>query len=133
MVGANAVTRRCIFGEDSSNFVLEYGRQFWNEYKDENKFLMLEFMDAHEGSGEVVKYLDAPLTEFLQNSIDWSNTTLILMSDHGWHMHSIFYLLELEIVQIEAMLPTLFILMPEDYLRGGKNNNDNFNNNNKNQ
>lgn len=95
LVGANAITRRCIFGKDSFEHVLEFGKQFWNAYREDKKFLMLEFMDAHEGSGEVVTYLDEPLTRFLENA-DLNDTTIILMSDHGWHMRSFFYMMHAE-------------------------------------
>lgn len=76
--------------------------------------MILEFMDSHEGSGEVVTYLDEPLTNLLE-TLDLNDTTVIFMSDHGWHMHSIFYLLHLEMVPIEAMLPALYIILPEQF------------------
>lgn len=40
----------------------------------------------HEGTGEVIKYLDQPLAKFLE-SIKDENTTIMLMSDHGFHMN----------------------------------------------
>ena len=51
----------------------------------------MEFMDQHEISGEVVTYLDDPLTKFLEEDIDLNDTIVIFVSDHGWHMKSIFY------------------------------------------
>ncbi len=30
LVGPSAITRRCIFGKDSFEHVLEFGRQFWH-------------------------------------------------------------------------------------------------------
>jgi predicted AlkP superfamily phosphohydrolase/phosphomutase len=80
--------------------VLEYGEKFWKAYENEKKFLYLEFMDGHEGTGEVVRYLDAPLVKMLEN-INLEDTTIIVFSDHGWHMHSIYYLLDIDVYSIE--------------------------------
>ena len=82
---------------------------------------MLEFMDQHEGSGEVITYLDEPLTNLLENMKLDDDTILIFMSDHGWHMHSIFFLLELEIVKTEANLPTLMFVMPFAFVNKTEN------------
>ena len=49
------------------------------------------------------------------------DTILIFMSDHGWHMHSIFFLLELEIVKTEANLPTLMFVMPFAFVNKTEN------------
>ena len=72
---------------------------------------MMEFMDMHEGTGEVLKYLDDPLVMTLQE-MNLDDTIVILVSDHGWHMKSIFHLLKLEITKVEINLPALFIMLP---------------------
>ena len=93
--GAHSIQRRCYYGKDTFEYVLEYGRQFWKTYENEKKFLSMEFIDAHEGTGEVVKYLDAALVQML-SEIDLEDTVLILTSDHGWHMQSVFFYADAE-------------------------------------
>jgi len=36
----------------------EYALQFWREYKNDQKFLWMYFMESHEVTGEVVKTVD---------------------------------------------------------------------------
>jgi hypothetical protein len=35
-------------------------------YPTERKVMMLDFIDFHEGTGEVINYLDGPLSSFLR-------------------------------------------------------------------
>ena len=65
--GGFAAIRRCLYGKDTFEYVLEYGKKFWETYKDNKKFLRLGFIDAHERTQEVVKYLDEPLYLFLND------------------------------------------------------------------
>jgi membrane-anchored protein YejM (alkaline phosphatase superfamily) len=95
--------------------VLEYGKQFLNEYKDNRKFLLLEFMDNHEGTGELINYLDSNVANFLEEghkSGVMNNTAVVVMSDHGLHMHGVYRILDFEIVKLEISLPMLFIKLP---------------------
>jgi len=75
----------------------------------------LEYQYGHEGTGEVIRYLDEPLAEFLEDmsmSGYLEDTAVIMMSDHGLHMHGMFYFLNLENVHTEVNLPGLFIHLP---------------------
>lgn len=47
--------------------------------------MMLDFIDFHEGTGEVINYLDKPLSNFLRE-IQSTDTTVMLYADHGFHM-----------------------------------------------
>ena len=73
------------------------------------------FIDAHESTGEVVKYLDEPLTNFLKN---WNekgfldNTMIFFVSDHGNNMGE-FYKLISDDFEMEKTLGTLFIMIPK--------------------
>ncbi len=45
-------------------------------------------MDAHEMTGEYIKYMDTSLLRFLKNlqeSSSFANTKIIIVSDHGNH------------------------------------------------
>ena len=39
----------------------------------------------HDGTGEVIAYLDKPLARFLKE-IDDKDTTVLMFSDHGFHL-----------------------------------------------
>ena len=64
--GAYANLRRCLYGKDAYEYSLEYAEQFWEQYADEPKFFRLGFIDGHEGSLEVIKYLDEPLLNMIK-------------------------------------------------------------------
>jgi hypothetical protein len=67
MQGPYSIRRRCLYGLDAHDYILEYGEKFWDSYPTENKLLHLEFIDAHEGTAEVVKYLDSKLENFFKS------------------------------------------------------------------
>jgi hypothetical protein len=117
MTGSAAMLRRCLYGRDVHQYVLEYGEKFWNTYSEEPKFLELDLMDGHEPSAEVLKFLDDPLEKFLsrleeQGSL--KDTTIIFYADHGHHLNFFYYLLGLKDLYYELNLPMLFILFPKD-------------------
>lgn len=52
--GGNSVYRRCLYHHDTNKFVFDYGEKFLDTYKDDKKFLLLEFTDGHEITSEVI-------------------------------------------------------------------------------
>ncbi len=58
--------RRCLYGKDSSWYVFDYGKNFLEAYSDSHKHLRPAFLDAHEGTGEVVKHMDDKLVDFFE-------------------------------------------------------------------
>jgi len=116
--------KKCLYGKETFEYVIEYGIKFWESYKNEKKFLRLGFIDAHEGTLELGKYLDLPLfnflNDFIKNYFD-NKTSIFLLSDHGNSMAGLFYALESNDFMIERALPFLFLILP-------KNNFDNENN-----
>ena len=56
--GENNILRKCLYGKDSIEHSLEYGKKFWVTYKDNKKFLRIVNTYAHEYSGEKSKYAD---------------------------------------------------------------------------
>lgn len=56
--------------------------------------LYLDFIDAHEGTGEALKYLDENLATFLaemnDNGAFGDDTAIMLFSDHGLHMNGVY-------------------------------------------
>ncbi|CDW74021.1 duf229 domain containing protein [Stylonychia lemnae] len=84
-VSSYASARRCVYHRDSSEYMMDYYKEFKKAYQSENTIFLMNFMETHEGTGEVIDYLDKPLAKFLKEMED-QNTALILFSDHGLHM-----------------------------------------------
>eukprot|EP00347_Sterkiella_histriomuscorum_P004377 403360691 len=117
--GPFSIVRRCLYGKDTFEHVMEFGRQFQKTYKNEKKVIWLDFIDFHEGTGEVVNYLDGPLSKFLKE-VQNEDTTIMLMSDHGFHMGGLKIATAGYQYTTELMLPSMFIsnlkgLSSQDY------------------
>ncbi|CDW91056.1 duf229 domain containing protein [Stylonychia lemnae] len=107
--GPYSSTRRCLYKRDSYEYPFEYSKEFFKAYPTENKMMMMTFMDMHEGTIEVIKYLDDPLANFLKEMED-ENTTIIFWSDHGLHLWGIIMALSRESqAYIEVMNPFIII------------------------
>ena len=78
--------KKCLYGKNSFEYVLEYGYQFWTKYLDNKKFLRLSFFEGNEKTGEVIKYLDYYLYQFLfelyRNNY-LNNTFIFIVSGQG--------------------------------------------------
>ena len=107
----SSMTKRCLYEKMNIDYQYEYGLQFWRLYKDNRKFLMIVNNDGHEGTLEVIKYDDDIVFNFL-NILYKDNllkdTTILLLSDHGTPMPSIYYFSEF--FKIEKQLPMLYIM-----------------------
>ena len=103
---------RCLYGKQNIVHLLEYGNQFWRKYKDNRKFFLIVSNDGHEGTLEVVKYDDNIIFNFLNNLFNdnlLNNTSIILLSDHGVGMPSIYYYYDF--YRIEKQLPMLYMII----------------------
>ena len=112
--GINSSLKRCLYSKNSFEYVLEYGYQFWSKYKDNKKFLRLGFFDGNEKTGEVIKYLDEYLYEFLSklyNEDLLENTILFIVSGQGNTYSNLFNNYNYEDFLIEKYIGSLFILM----------------------
>ena len=94
MKSINSMFKRCLYDKINCDYQYEYGFQFWTKYRKNRKFLLIINNDGHEGTLEVIKYDDDIIFNFL-NSLYNKNllkdTTIILLSDHGCPMPSIYY------------------------------------------
>ena len=82
----NPSIRKCLYGKNSFEYVLEYGYQFWIKYYKNKKFLRLSFFEGNEKTGEVIKYLDYYLYKFLFNLYEdnyLNDTFIFLVSGQG--------------------------------------------------
>ena len=114
--GEFSVLRRCLYGKETYEYVLEYTQQFWEKYNNNKKFARISFIEGHEITGEVIKYLDQPIFNFLEtfmNSGYFSNTIIFVCSDHGLH-YGLHIVTGREDALVEHFLPMLIILLPNN-------------------
>lgn len=67
---------------------MNYLKQFWSAYPDNRKFFRTHFSEAHELTGELIKYVDEDFRNFLQYFKDMGyleDTFVTIVSDHGAH------------------------------------------------
>lgn len=122
--GENSIFRKCLYGKDSHEYQFEYMRQFLEAYKDQRKYMRISSLDSHEATMQVVKYLDEPLTNFLNLIIDKysdNKTAIIFLSDHGGKLPGPYAVLFVEEFIFEAELAALFIMLPENNTKYDKN------------
>jgi len=115
--GTFSYKRRCLYGKDTHDYIFEYSKHFWEAYQDSAKFIRLAFQDAHEGTGEVVKYMDDKIVgflEFLEQKKALENTVIVFHSDHGLNMPGFYTLVDAEDFFIEKTLPSLFLFVPKN-------------------
>jgi hypothetical protein len=114
--GPYGMKRRCLYGKDTSHYVFEYGKKFWKSYLDMPKYLRMAFIDAHEGTGEVVKYMDEKIVDFfdfLEAQGSLKDTVVIIQADHGVNMPGFYTFVDAQDFFIEKTLPAFFLITPQ--------------------
>ena len=110
----NSVLRRIFFGRDAFEYVIEYGVKFWETYQDVRKLLLIGFMDGHETTGSVIKYVDDYLYTNINNLYQkglLKDTIMLFFSDHGLHLSTVYPILASENYFHERSLSYMFIVM----------------------
>ena len=67
---------------------LDYITQFWEAYPENRKAFRTRFLDAHEVTGENIKYNDKDFVKFFEDFKDKGylyNTIIYFIADHGQH------------------------------------------------
>ena len=67
---------------------LDYVMQFWEAYPENRKAFRARFMQAHEATGELIKYIDNDLVNFFESFKAkgyLENTMVYFIADHGAH------------------------------------------------
>ena len=108
----NLNTIRCLYGKQSTEHLYEYTSKFWKKYKYNRKYASIITNNGHEGTLTVLKYIDEIIYNFLNNLFNdnlLKDSSVILLSDHGAGMPSIYYLFDF--YSIEINLPMLFIII----------------------
>ena len=63
--GFVSIIKRCIYGKDGYKYAMEYTKKFWEAYKDDKKYFRIHINEGHEGTLNLIKYLDIiRLTKF---------------------------------------------------------------------
>ena len=113
--GKSSIFRKCLYGKDSFEYNFEYILQFLENYKDEKKFFRISIADGHEGTTEVIKFIDQSFSEFLLKILEKysdNKTAIIIFSDHGSHMPGPHDILFYEEKMYEKYLGLLFLIIP---------------------
>ena len=108
----NLYTLNCLYGKPTTQYLYDYGLQFWKKYKNNRKFLAIISNDGHEGTLEVLKYADDIIYNYLEelyNENLLKDSTIFLLSDHGVGMPSFYH--AYNFYSIEEHLPMLYILI----------------------
>ena len=120
--GPYGILRKCLYGLDTFKYLLEFGNQFWNIYKDNKKYLRLSFQDGHEPTGQVVGYLDEYLYIYLNDLYEkklLNDTSIFILSDHGnsYFNYYYYYIFRSDDSLIERTYGTLFIILPSNKIK----------------
>jgi hypothetical protein len=108
----NVNTIWCLYGKQTIEHLYEYGEQFWRKYKHNRKYLSIVSNEGHEGTLEVLKYADNIIFKFLNNLFNdnlLKDSSIILVSDHGVGMPSIYY--PYDFYKLEEQLSMLYIII----------------------
>jgi len=114
--GPWSLIKRCLYGKNSIYYIIEYANKFLKTYKNYPKFLKMNFLEAHEPTEEVIKYLDEPISYFLINYFNnylTKKTMILFMSDHGENMPNIHLYFKSQDQYIEENMGTLFLILSE--------------------
>ena len=108
----NIYSIRCLYGNQTIEHLYAYGNQFWRKYKNNRKYLSILSNIGHEGTLEALKYADNVIFKFLINLFNSNllkDSSIILMSDHGVGMPSIYFIYDF--YKIEEHLPMLYMII----------------------
>jgi len=112
--GPYGIRKHCLYSKPTYEYMFEYMKQFWETYPNEAKMFRFGSMQAHEPTGEVIKYMDNSLNDFLNYFEDkgyLKDTILVFMSDHGLTQTGVSYYINAEDFIIEKSFPTLLIIL----------------------
>ena len=115
--GNNSILRKCLYGKESFDYALEYGKKFWNIYKNNKRFLRIVSTYSHEYSYEKAKYTDNSLYEFLKELFETDqlkNTAIFIAADHGFQLMGIYKIINSKDFPIEGNLPFFILIVPDN-------------------
>jgi len=104
--------KKCLYGKVDSDYLFNYTEQFWRKYQNNRKFSTIIINSAHEGTMEVIKYLDEIIFNHLNSLFNdnlLKDSSIFLLSDHGMGIQSIYYIMDF--FKIEYQLPMLYTII----------------------
>ena len=115
--GPYAIRKKCLYGKSNAEWTFDYARQFLNAYKDYPKLFRVDITDSHEGTGEVIKYDDEVIYDFLvdfEQKGHMKNNIMIIVTDHNYNMPGPYSIFDLEDWKQELTLPHLNFILSKD-------------------
>ena len=115
--GVASLLKRCLYGNYAFDYMIEYTKQFWESYPNNKKLFRIHFNEGHEGTMELIKYLENPLYDFVKYFFDknlLNDTVIFFVSDHGNHMLGPWKIINPDDFRIESTLGTLYIIVPNN-------------------
>jgi len=115
--GRNSFLRKCLYDEQTSKYMKDYFLDFCKKYKNERKYFSAIFTDGHEGTLEVIKYIDNDLHDLILDLLIKyfdDKTAIFIISDHGAHMPGIDNILFSQQKNIEHFLGVFLMILPNN-------------------
>ena len=115
-IGESSVFRRCLYGKENVDYLFDYGIKFWEAYPNNRKYLRISIPNGHELSGQVSKYTDQPLYDFLNYMFEnnlLKKTAVIFCADHGLSILVLYKLFQSQDRDIEVNNPLLFFILSD--------------------
>lgn len=104
--------QKCLYGQVDVGYLFNYSEQFWRKYKDNRKLSNIIINVGHEGTMEALKHYDDVIFNYLESLYNdnlFKDTSIILLSDHGVGIQSVYYVSEF--FQLEKVLPMLYLII----------------------
>jgi hypothetical protein len=116
--GPYGVRRKCLYSKPTLEYAIDYTTQFMNMYKDQPKYFRLGTINGHEGTGEVIKYDDDLLFDFMSNFEKngfMDETLTVVFSDHSYTMPGFHNIFQTPDHMKELTLPFLSFILPKNH------------------
>lgn len=115
--GPYCYRKKCLYGKQTYEYSVDYSLQFFEAYKNYGKMFRIGNIDAHEGTGESIKYVEDDMLKFLdsfEKNGHLNDSIIIFFSDHGYTMPGIHQILQSEDHVKELLLPFIYFLIPKN-------------------
>ena len=110
----DSIYERCLYGKPISFYMIEYLKQFWNLYNDNKKYFHIAFNYGHEKTGNVLKYLDEPLYNVLNEFYStgkFKDSAIFFVSNYGNQENGLYNILGSAEWEIEKKFGVFILLL----------------------
>ena len=104
--------KKCLHGKTEVEYLCNYAEQFWRKYRNNRKFSVIILNNGHEWTLEALKYTDIFIYNYLNSLYNdnlFKDSTIILLSDHGVVMPSLYSIFDF--YNKEIGLPMLYLII----------------------